>query len=222
MKFVYPELHTVFDTSDGFLHVLVIENQELFQNLIRDIVRQIAGETGYAVVSENDTLLPFPKYVEILDRFVPFELNRKPLLNKIVSVLEKTALSERHYAETMQTLGQAEQLLDALSFEFSCDIVFPQLTAASLLKAAAPQLREEDKSPAEQALDYMQLVCEFEREKLFVTVNLRSYVSDRDMELFADTVLSHGYMLLMLENREYTRLALEKRWIVDSDLCEIS
>ena len=222
MKFVYPELHTILDMSDGFLHVLVIENQELLQRLIRDIVRQIAGETGYAVVSQDNTPLSFPKYVEILDRFVPFELNRKPLLNRIVSALEKTALSEQHYSETMQTLGQAEQLLEALAFEFSCDIVFPQLTAASLLKAAAPQLREEDKSPAEQVLDYMQLVCEFERAKLFVTVNMRSYVSDRDMGLFADTVLSRGYMLLMLENREYPRLAQEKRWIVDGDLCEIS
>ena len=222
MKFVYPDLHTITETIDGCLHVLVIENQELFQKLLRDMVQQIAGESGFAVVSEQDTPLPFSKYVEIIDRFVPFELNRRPLLNRIISALEKDALSEQHYTETMQTLGQTEQLLQNLAFDFSCDIVFPPFTAAALLKAAAPMLREEDKSPAELTLDYMQLVCEFERPKLFVTVNMRSYISDREMTRFADTALSHGYHLLMLENREYPRLAQEKRWIVDSDLCEIT
>ena len=68
----------------------------------------------------------------------------------------------------------------------------------------------------------MQLVCAFDRPKLFVTVNMRSYVPDREMELFAQTALSRGCRILMLENREYPRLAQEKRWIVDSDLCEIT
>lgn len=222
MKFVYPNLHTIIETDDGYLHALVIENQELFLSLLRDMVRQIAGETGYAVVSEENSPLSFSKYVDVIDRFVPFDLNRKPLLNRIVSALEKDALSEKHYADTVQTLGQVEQLLLSLSFDFSCDLVFSQMTAAALLKAASPQLREEDKSPAELLLDYMQLVCEFERPKLFVTVNMRSYISDREMAQFADTALSHGYHLLMLENREYPRLAQEKRWIVDSDLCEIT
>ena len=54
------------------------------------------------------------------------------------------------------------------------------------------------------------------------TVNMRSYIPDREMELFADTALGRGYSLLMLENREYPRLPQEKRWIVDADLCEIT
>ena len=222
MKFVYPQLHTVIDTADGALHTLVIEHQTLFRTLLQDLTMQLAGEEGYAVVSQDDTPLNTAKYAELLDRFVPFELNRKPLLNKIAAALERTALQEQHYAETMQTLAQTERLLEMLAFDFSCDIVFPPVTAAMLIKAASPQLRAEEKSLAEQVLDYMQLVCEFERPKLFITVNLRSYIPDAEMVLFADTALSHGYALLMLENREYPRLPQEKRWIVDKDLCEIT
>ena len=101
MKFVYPDLHTVEDLSDGDLHVLVIENQDLFQKLLRDMTGQIAGETGYAVLSEADTPLNFSKHAEIIDRFVPFEMNRRALLTRIAAALEKDALSEQHYAGTM-------------------------------------------------------------------------------------------------------------------------
>lgn len=41
------------------------------------------------------------------------------------------------------------------------------------------------------------------------------------MQLFMDTVLSHGFHILMLENYAYPVLPRESRWIVDRDLCEI-
>ena len=67
----------------------------------------------------------------------------------------------------------------------------------------------------------MELVQTFDRDKLFIFVNMRSFVEDSDMQLFMDTVLSHGFHILMLENYAYPVLPRESRWIVDRDLCEI-
>ena len=67
----------------------------------------------------------------------------------------------------------------------------------------------------------MELVREFDRDRLFVTVNMRSYIDDPEIELLMKTVLDHGYHLIMVENKEYERLQYEERWIVDKDLCEI-
>lgn len=53
-----------------------------------------------------------------------------------------------------------------------------QCTIAGLLKAAGITLREDYTDPMEQLLDYMELVRCYEREKLFVFVNLRSFFPD--------------------------------------------
>ena len=122
----------------------------------------------------------------------------------------------------MEMLSGLEAYLSDLCFDFPCDILFPKLSAGTLLKAGAPELRCESDRLSDQLLDYMELVTAFDRPKLFVTVNLRSYMGDEEFMLFAGTVLSHGYHILAAENREYPRADCEKRTVVDIDLCEIS
>ena len=72
----------------------------------------------------------------------------------------------------------------------------------------------------EKILDYMELVRELEREKLFILVNIRSYFNDETMEKFIETVLLHDHKILMLESQSRKRLTRTQRLTIDSDLCE--
>ena len=74
--------------------------------------------------------------------------------------------------------------------------------------------------PLEKILDYMELVREFDREKLFIFVNLRSFFPDDRVALFLESALGHGFQLLLIDGREYDKLELERRVTVDRDLCE--
>lgn len=221
MRFSYPEMDRVFDLSDGTLNTVVIENPVFLYRLLTDVNQQIEGCKGKAVVSQDDCPMDLSKTVEILNTFVPFDLSRKGLLTKITTALEKQALSPEHYSTTMQMLGELEQYLNSLAFAFPCDIDFPKLSAGMLIKSASPEVRDDSTCLAEKVINYMELVREFERDKLFITVNLRNYISDEEAELFAGTVIPHGYQILMLECVEKKKLALENRLIIDSDLCEI-
>ena len=71
-------------------------------------------------------------------------------------------------------------------------------------------------------MDYMELIEEFDRQRLFFTLNMRSFVTDEDMESFSLTAVSHGYHVIGIETSAHPLLSLEKRVIIDSDLCEIS
>lgn len=82
-------------------------------------------------------------------------------------------------------------------------------------------MRNEYASIAEAVIDYMELVQTFDRERLFFTVNMRCFVSDKEMTHFMSTALSHEYHLIMLESHAYPLLSLEQRTMVDEDLCEI-
>ena len=108
-----------------------------------------------------------------------------------------------------------------VSFKLQCDLLFPKVTVGALIKAAGPVFRDDYNSLAEKVIDYMELVTELDRKKLFVLYNFRCVVPGTDAENFLATVLSHGYNVLMIESSEHPRLPQEDRYIVDDSLCEI-
>lgn len=73
----------------------------------------------------------------------------------------------------------------------------------------------------EKILDYIELVTEYDRKKLFIMLNLRSYIDDSEMEYFMKEVLQRKYHVLMIESSEHKKLLYEKRTVVDAFLCEI-
>ena len=220
MKFCFPEISGVFDTDTGFVNTLVIENQKLFYRLISDIASQLDGCDGNAVVSDRDKILGFSKNVELLTTFVPFELNKKALIGKIASALEKEAVNPDNYMNTMQMMADIEKYLDLLASGFDCDLSFTKVSPSSIIRAAGPEIADNYDSIAEKVIDYMELIREFDCKKLFITVNMRSYADDPEIEPFMKTVIDHEYDLIMIENTGYRRLPLEKRVTVDADLCE--
>ena len=66
----------------------------------------------------------------------------------------------------------------------------------------------------------MELVREFDRDKLFVLVNLRSFFDDHDVERFLKTIEEHGHRVLLMDGTERKRLPMERRITIDIDLCE--
>ena len=72
----------------------------------------------------------------------------------------------------------------------------------------------------EKIFSYMELVRELDRDKLFIMVNMRSYFTDKDMEIFTQSVCLHDFKVLLLEAFEFPKLKNTKRFVIDSDLCE--
>ena len=221
MKFVYPEIETVFDLDNGRFNSLVVEAQDMFVRLLGDISAQINGSDGECVISEKNTPVSFAKRAALLDVYVPFELNRKPLLGKILNALERKANDAEHFEASAAILASIERMLDTLILDIPCELEYSNISIGALLKAAAPELNADGATLAEKVLDYMEIVTQFDCEKLFILVNIRSYINDSDMELFAKTVISHNYQVIDLESSERQRLSSEFRVLVDEDMCEI-
>ena len=223
MKFAYPEISGVFEVYKPYANTLVIENQKLFSALLRDIYLGICGmETG-CVLSLQNTPVSMAKHCELISSFVDLDLNRKPLLNKIMAGLEEKALEPQNYTETMQLLSDIENSIDKWAFDFPCDIVSSKITVANMLKSVGLELRQEYSginALGEKLLDYMELVREFERDKLFVLVGLRSYLPDDAAERFLNSVVAHEFHVMLIDSLDHPRLSAERRITVDEDLCE--
>ena len=133
--------------------------------------------------------------------------------------MEQKAVCEA-YLQTAELLGGVERLVMELSESFPCDLVCKKLTIGNVFRGIGVELAEEGADPLEKLLDYMGLVREFDREKLFFLVNLRSWYPDETIELFLQSVLGHGYKVLLIDSRDCQRLPSERRVTIDSDLCE--
>lgn len=221
MKIAHVELEKVFDTEENTVHTIIIENPSFFYRFHMDLKQIGDNACRRLIISENDMPIDSSKIIEVFDQFAPFDMNRKSLQTKILAAIEKEAHSPDHVDETVQMLGDLERYLYRISFGFDCDLTFPKISVQSLLKATGVEMNDCLGTLPERIIRYMELVREFDRDRLFVTVNMRSYIDDVEMELFMKTILDHGYHLIMVENREHAKIQYEERWIVDKDLCEI-
>ncbi|MGM9665446.1 MAG: type II-A CRISPR-associated protein Csn2 [Eubacteriales bacterium] len=220
MKIACPYFNTVIDIEDGTPFSLVIENQRLFRTFLEDLSRQACGEDGKTVLSLDDVPISVEKYVDIIKDFAPFEINTKSMLSKINSFIEKIAVDESHFLKTSELLSETERYINDLCFDLPFQIECRKLSASSIIKAASVSICDDYESTLEAVLDYMSLVLDFDKKKLFVTVNLRSYFSDDEMQRFVDTVCAKQMQVLFLESSEHATLKGVQTLRIDKDLCE--
>ena len=221
MKLVLPNIDRLFERCESVAYEIVIENQVLLRDVVTDLCNQTCGLEGRAVLSENDKPIPISKNLEILTTFIPFELNKKSILGKISSELDKRSSEPDLYKDTLEILSHVEKYLYDISFDLNCDLRFESISIASLIKASGIKINEDYDSLGEKIIDYFELVTEFDRRKLFILVGLRSYLDDTEMTMFVESVYKHGYSIVLIEPVERKSIDKLKRFIIDEDLCEI-
>lgn len=219
MKIILSEIDHIFDCAGGRCCSIVIENQKLFYSVIRDIFNQVQGEEGISVLSEDNKVLPMAKHIELLTRFVPFDMNQKSFITKMTTRMQNIAVDESHYLETKEMIGKWEQYLMKLSLDLVGAFEFSKISIETLIKAAGIRVDDDYDNLGEQLLDYFELVQEYDGKKLFILVNLRSYLSDAEMNLFLQNIIERDIQILILESSEHPILECECRHIVDADFC---
>lgn len=219
MKFICPYLDDVIKFKESILNTLVVENQNVFRNITEDINMQICGFEGKCVLSKDDKPITFSGNCEIISDFAPFDINKKALINAIISDLDKTAGNEEFFLKTQEIIALLEKHLYDLSFDYPCNIEPTKLNIGSLLKSVGLQISNDYTNTAEKIIDYMILVREFDKNRLFVTLNMRSFFDYETVNLFAQSILNHKLSVLMIESNSYPIFINEKRITIDKDMC---
>lgn len=221
MKLVYKDMGHILNFTDDYVNELVVENKKMFFDIVNSMSRQSEGLHGDCVLSVADTPVEFKKHADMTVQFAPFEVNRKSLLTKLYATLEKGALLPENYMATQQLLGETEKYVLHLAEELPFEICCQKLAIGPIIRALSPEIEEKDRSTIENIFAYMEFVRELDGEKLFIMINMRSYFSDEEMEIFTESVCLHGFYVLLLESTAYEKLKHTKRFIIDPDLCEI-
>lgn len=221
MKLAHPDIDNNIIIEDGEVFELIIENHSLFYSVISDIALQIQKADGKTILSKDNKPISISSNVEFITDYVFFDLNQKTLLTKILSYLEKRALDSNHYSKQQELLGKIECFINDLIFDFSCDMEITTLNMASLLKASGLKIIDDYRTLEEKLAAYMELTDEFMGDRLYILVNLKSYLSNKALNLLLNDASSHNRKVLLIDNHGEIINKANKHLIIDEDLCEI-
>ena len=219
MKLFIPQIDCLLECDQEKCQSLVIENRTVWCSILNDMAEKLRGNEGKIELSCNDKINPLSKNVELISQFIPFDMNPKGLLTKIMNEMQKIAVNEQHFVQTTTVLSCLEKYLLELTVDMVGNIGFSKINIESLIKSAGIELESDYDNLGEKILDYFELVNAYDSKKLFVLVNLRSYLSEPEMKEFLKNVIVHQYEILLVDSVDYPVLELEKRYIVDADQC---
>ncbi len=222
MMIAYYSADIACELKEYTVMTLIIENQKVFSDIVSDINNQLEGYSGEFVLSEDFSPLDMRKHAELVTGFIPFELNRKELLNKIYSSLKAKAVDANYYQKTQELTAYISKYLFELTTDEEQGLIaeIPE-DIGSILKAFNVKIDDDKLTLAEKILEYMTTVNRYKGERVFFLVNLRSYLTDKQAEELFESVVLKKIKLVCIENKEYKRLRYENAIIIDEDMCVI-
>ena len=222
MMIAYPAADICCELNEDKTLTITIENQHIFYDIITDIQSQLEGNNGEFTISENYQPLDMRKNTELITQFVPFTVNQRELVSKLHTVLKKKAVDETLYQSTQEIISNISEYLYKLTEEQDMEltITVPE-EISGILKAFDLRFDDNELSLSEKILEYIISSSELKGKTLFITVNLRSYLTDTQTEQLFQSLLLKKIQLICIESSEHERLKNEKVIIIDKDMCTI-
>ncbi|MGB5824120.1 MAG: type II-A CRISPR-associated protein Csn2 [Proteocatella sp.] len=224
MKIVHPSIERQIVFEENRVNVLIIENQKMLSDMIEELIRQINGESGNFVISENMEFVNISKSAEICIDMFSLEINSKKLITKLYEKLREKAMDENIYLDTKMILGEVltyiENLMSASDeYPLVCNY---NMDINSILKVADIKFDISSSGYLERIIDYISITHEFCNVKLFIFVNLKNFLLPEELEEFYKTIFYKKIDVLLFENteREIASKA-EYIYIIDKDYCQI-
>lgn len=222
MMLVHPHITEEIVFNENIINILVIENPPFFAEIISDIYNQTLRLPGRVVLSNDNTPIEIYKHMKLLTQIVPFDINERTLTSKFYSALKNIAVDEEYYYNTQEMIAKIKQYIFNLYDSFDYDLTIEDdIDISNLFKLFGLKFNEECLSISEKIIEHMLAVTEFEGEKIFVFVNLKSYIPEAELEALYKTAIHHKLKLLLIESTDRALLKHEKKLVIDNDLCEI-
>lgn len=222
MKLVHFELSgIILDEKTEFME-WIIEMPEAFSEYVMELSAQIDGGEGRFVLSEKNKELDLAKKMDII--FNPFavDINSKKILSKLYLELSALSKGEQMYVKTTELLRHLQEyMLDLeqcmeyiLEFDEEADVT-------ALLKAVNVHYETRDMDFLERLVQYIKILAAMTGIKLFVFVNLRSYLADYQIQELIKEMKYQDTRGLFIESQQKGCMEGVKQYIIDVDRCEI-
>lgn len=216
MKLVHPEYIFQIEFQENLIQRLVIESSEIMSDLIVDLKEQIKGKGGRWVLSHAGELLNIADICEIIIDFFDLEINQRKMLNALYQGLESeinnTELLLQWRNINSILAGVLDKAIDSLGYNVS----YAEADIKSFLKVLEVRFQETDANYLEYLLEYLQLAADVRGIKIFILVNITSFLSSQEIQYLYEEAFYRKYHLLLVDSRDVdVNREMERKIIID-------
>lgn len=174
------------------------------------------------MLSSGTKELDLSKVTEIIANPLVVDLNERKILNKLYTELNEISKAEEMFTKTLELTQFIQEYILQLEENTNHILQFNnEIDITGLLKVMDVKIEDSDDFFFERLFNYIKNVVNVLRIKLFVFVNLRSYLTDEQMKNLIKEMKYQEVQGIFIENQERACLEGGMRYIIDKDNCEI-
>jgi len=221
MKAIYAKYGIEFSLEENRIVTLVVENPQVMSYMLRDIYRQISGEEGGWILSENDKIFPLEKNGVLLDNPLNADCNEKKILTKLYKELSeqaKTSLYEECTQVNSHIISFLEKLFETVPYHLEMEL---DVDVAALLKLYGVKVESDVADVLETLIDYLRAISSICNIHVVWILNLKQFLTEEQVDQLYEFCFYEKIYLINLEGQKNYTQKQEKCVIIDKDLCVI-
>lgn len=200
---------------------LVLENLQCFRQVIHDLYHK--NEEPQIMFNKSGQSLEIGSEVDIIVNPMTLNFNNRQVMLALIKTMNQQALTENNYLTTCELKSEIIRYLNTLidDLHYNFEISVDEILLTTIFKAANLQIIADHDQLIEFLLDYMIMMSELVKTKLFVWINLGDYLLDDEKKKLCHEIDNRQLDVLLLENRQKWKKCVKNRLIIDEDWCEI-
>ena len=220
MKLVYKDMEKHINFVENTAYVLIVENKRYFREMVMQMQQAGMGVESNWVFSKDGKEIKFDKIAELILDPINVNCNTRKLLTNLYNEIEKEALDSYNFVQTSfvksEILKFIDDMIQKVDYPF---LSVDDFTITDLFKAVNVHFDMQNSDFLERLVNYVQVCARFQKTELFVFVNLKTYLTAKEIEAFYRDLFYKKICVLLLENQESEPLECEKTYVIDQDLC---
>lgn len=212
MKLIHNIFNNAIEINEENITVIVIENKRFFINFITNFLSKDPIEIQ---LFENVKELSIYKNTFILTDLLNIELNTTKQITKLYNILVQELDVTKKFVLSSNIISLVDDV--CLNYHIDLDYEF-EINFSDIFKSVSLNFKEGN-SILDNILSLLQIKTFLEDIKLFIFVNLKSYLNKEDLTKLYDHCIINKINILLIESNVNELLNKEKITIIDNDLC---
>ena len=222
MIFSHQTLTKTLSWSDtSHICELIIESPRFLREFLAALARR-EDEEKFSFIRDGKKL-SLKDDVDIIFNPLKLEFNNKKALTVLLKMLVKTSLSEDFYESTNRFKTNIIKYLGKLTDveDYSFEVDSEDFNLDVIAKAINLHIIGDEDDFVELLTDYMSMMTELLDTKLFIFINLRTFLEDNELKRLIHNIDNHEFDILLVESQPENVDYRFEKIIIDHDLCEL-
>ena len=222
MNLITDYFEKSFEIKSNILNTLVIEDTNVFTKFLKSFIEVKNKQSEEIEIIEDLKRVDVSRTTDIIFDLFSMKANNENIIKKLNAEIEYELNSEDMYSKKIEIESMLTNIIDDLIYRSRFSLKSSEINYQNLFKAMSLEFDYDKASILECLIEYMRNASELLNKKLFIIVNLDSFLNEDELIELSKFLQYNQIKVLALQNKIIREvMSCENLRIIDKDLCEI-